>query len=380
MRDKHISLILMLGVVVTVALGVVVLIGLGVLRPVLSLAQPHVYEVVEPEQRSVSITPSPAPTAVPTATPIPTPPAYPKNAVNLLVGGTPLMALANPDAARQMLEDYLTVCAYENLAANERLIRAYIDAELSLAPVDGSVEYIPYEQAKANLLQNRTLVPVTRTTERVAFEIGTFDTTIGEQPALPRGTRMLLSAGNAERRMSLHETIHKNGLMISESQTLAPVRVGSEASARSIQNGTADMPDNSQPDAVFPKGKDAGELKFSAPCRGTVISGFGLRDGVMHYGVDYGLKPGGAIVAPESGTVVFCGTRGEYGLVIEIRHGNGFVSRLTHCASPSVELGRHVYKGDQIALLALEETEPNPHLHYELLIDGIPFDPMQYLQ
>ena len=179
--------------------------------------------------------------------------------------------------------------------------------------------------------------------------------------------------------MSLHETLYKNGLAISESQTLGFTRVGSEPSARRILNGSVAMPENNLPDATFPAGKDAGELKFIAPCRGTLTSAFGMRGGAMHYGVDYSLKPGGAIVAPESGTVVFCGERGDYGLVIEIRHGNGFVSRLSHRASPAVELGRHVYKGDQIALLAREENVSDPHLHYELLIDGVPYNPLQYL-
>ena len=78
--------------------------------------------------------------------------------------------------------------------------------------------------------------------------------------------------------------------------------------------------------------------------------------------------------------MIFIGERGDYGLVIEIRHGDGFVSRLTHCASPYVELEQHVFRGDPIAILAKQEEEAQPHLHYELLIDGIPFDPLPYFE
>ena len=88
---------------------------------------------------------------------------------------------------------------------------------------------------------------------------------------------------------------------------------------------------------------------------------------------------GEPLLAPESGTVIFIGKRGDYGLVVEIRHADGFVSRLTHCASVSVELEQHVYRGDPIAVLANDGSQTEPHLHYELLIDGIPFNPLPYI-
>ena len=67
-------------------------------------------------------------------------------------------------------------------------------------------------------------------------------------------------------------------------------------------------------------------------------------------------------------------------MVVEIDHGNGFVSRLTHCADLQVELNQRVFQGDTVAVLA-ENTEGSgkPHLHYELLIDGVPYNPYYYL-
>ena len=377
MGQKQLTWIMVLAVAGTIVFGTVLLLALGILHPTVSLLLPRQANPLGAMDVTIVTTPTPSPS--PSPTPEPTPPAYPQNAVILYVNGSPLWALSNRDSAETLLSDYLSVCANENLADGERLIRAYIDASLLVGPVDGTVEYLTYEEAKTRLLANRSILPVVRTTERVTFETGTVETTVGTQAALPVGARLYRLLGKAERRIALSEVLYQNGIAVSESQTLASTRVGSDPSAQVIEEGAYEYPNEGATGAEGPIGKDAGELKFAAPCRGTIQSYFGMRYGTMHYGVDYALRPGGAITAPESGTVVFCGERGEYGLVIEIAHGNGFVSRLTHCASPSVEIGQHVYRGDQIALLAREENEPSPHLHYELLIDNIPYNPLQYI-
>lgn len=378
MSQKQLTWILVLAVVGTIVFGTMLLLALGVLHPTVSLLLPR--QANPPGAMDVTIVTTPSPSPSPSPTPEPTPPAYPQNAVILYVNGSPLWALSNRDSAEQLLSDYLSVCAHENLSDGERLIRAYIDATLEIGPVVGTVDYLTYEEAKSRLLANRSILPVVRTTERVTFETGTVETTVGTQAALPVGARLYRLLGKAERRIALSEVLYQNGIAVSESQTLASTRVGSDPSAQVIEEGAYVYPNEGATGSEGPIGKDAGELKFAAPCRGTIQSYFGMRYGTMHYGVDYALRPGGAITAPESGTVVFCGERGEYGFVIEIAHGNGFVSRLTHCASPSVEIGQHVYRGDQIALLALEENEPEPHLHYELLIDNVPYNPLQYIQ
>lgn len=379
MQHKQLTGIFILATAATLIVGTFVLLAAGVLRPSLSLSLPRTAPSAVPAEVQIELSVTPTPTEKPTVSPVPSAVVYPPNAVNLLVNGSPLFALSGKDAAEQMLSDYLSVCASENLTGEESLIRAYIDAELSLLPVDGTVDYLSYEEAKNRLLSNRALIPVVRSTQHALIEIGSVETTTVSQPLLPSGARLYRSLGKAERRFSLTETLYKNGIAVSDSTTLASTRIGSDPAARVIENGTFSYRSDAASETEGPKGKDAGDLKLTAPCRGTVISWFGKRGGTMHYGIDYSLRPGESIVAPESGTVIFCGIRGDYGLVIEIQHGNGFVSRLTHCASPTVELDQHVYRGDRVALLAAEDTD-EPHLHYELLIDGIPFNPLPYLQ
>ena len=382
MRQRHLTWILFLGVLSAVVLGVFVLLAVGVLRPKLALSRPFEAATPEPEAIDIalSVTPSPTPAASPT--PPPTAPPFPQDAVNLLVNGTPLFALSDRASVEQLLNEYLATCAYEELTSYEHLIRAYIDAELSVSTADTSVPYLTYREALDRLLNNRTLIPVVRSVERAEISVGSIETTVTVLEPLPEGTRLIRSLGKAEHLFGLSETLYKNGIAVSASQTLAKTRVGSDPASYVVENGAYAFASEGDPGPdEGERGKPAGDLKFRAPCRGRIVSNFGIREGRMHYGLDYALKVGDPILAPEAGTVIFCGERGDYGLVIEIRHGNGFVSRLTHCASPTVELEQHVTRGEAIAVLAAsEENDVVPHLHYELLIDDIPYNPQRYIR
>ena len=68
-----------------------------------------------------------------------------------------------------------------------------------------------------------------------------------------------------------------------------------------------------------------------------------------------------------------------YGYVVDIDHGNGFVSRLTHLTNVQVEMNQRVFAGDLIGSLAEDEDGGKPIFHYELIIDGIPYNPLYYI-
>ena len=89
--------------------------------------------------------------------------------------------------------------------------------------------------------------------------------------------------------------------------------------------------------------------------------------------------PGTNITAPGEGIVVYCGERGAYGFVVDIDHGNGFVSRLTHLNDVQLELNQRVFQGDKIGTLAPDEDGDKATFHYELIIDGIPYNPLYYI-
>lgn len=375
MQQKQVTWIFVLIIIGILMIGTFALYAAGIFRPVLSVLQADTFETPAPDQSSSSAVPSPVPASSPKASPKPAQPRSSK-AISLQVNGVPVFGLPGKDIAEHLLDEYLSYCAYENLTETEHLIRAYIDAEISVSSYDGSAEYLTYDEAMARLLNTRTIIPVVRSVENAEITTGEIETLVVKQPSLPVGAQLYRSLGKAEHLFSLSETIYKSGIAVSSSQTLSQVRIGSDPSPIAIEEGSYVFTEG----GPSPVGKDPGELQLKPPCKGSVLTGFGPSGGKMNYGIDYSLRVGSTLVAPENGTVSFIGERGDYGLVIEIRHDNGFVSRLAHCANPSVELEQHVYRGDPVAILAKQETAEQPYLHYELLIDGIPFDPEQYFQ
>ena len=384
MKDTTRRWILLAGFAfVLTALAVVLPLVFRTGAPKLSAAEPRtvITPVPKTEEDSVVMrTPVPTPVRVVT-----TPrPVYPEKAVNLLVNGTPLFAVSSREVAEQLVRIYLDECAYENLEVNAILLTASIDADLSTVPADGSVEYVEFDVAINRLRKNRSLIPVRRTVERVNAVTEVPAPQTERTPLLPEGSRMFRKYGVASCTLVFTETLYKDGLAVSETETLrTPVLTGI---ARSTLTGSYRLPANFDPNTQRSSegqpGPTAASLSFAAPVRGKLVGWFGLQTGTMRYGVDYSAAPGTHVLAPESGTVIFMGERPGLGYVIEIRHESGFVSRLcfgANAAVPDLVPERHVTKGETVALLPAIEGEKESTLHYELLIDGIPYNPLFYL-
>ena len=114
--------------------------------------------------------------------------------------------------------------------------------------------------------------------------------------------------------------------------------------------------------------------------RGTVTSPFGTRWGRRHNGIDIGLPTGSAIKAADGGTVIFSGYDGGYGYTIRINHGGGMVTVYAHNSKLQVKKGDKVYKGQQIALSGNSGSSTGPHLHFEVRIDGVPKNPLNFFK
>ena len=97
-----------------------------------------------------------------------------------------------------------------------------------------------------------------------------------------------------------------------------------------------------------------------------------------HLGVDVAASRGTQITAPAAGRVSFVGRRFGFGLVVEIDHGKGVVTRYAHCASALVSEGAHVQRGVPIATVGTTGLSSGPHLHYEVLVRGRQVDPLRY--
>ena len=114
-------------------------------------------------------------------------------------------------------------------------------------------------------------------------------------------------------------------------------------------------------------------------------TGFGYRSdpftGVktMHYGVDLSARRGEPIMSTADGKVSFAGRRRHLGLVVEIDHGNGVVTRYGHNHRVFVKKGQEVVRGQVIAAVGSSGRSTNPHLHYEVRVNNRAVDPRRYI-
>ncbi len=317
--------------------------------------------------------------AIADVTPAPTPvPELPEYAVTLLVNRRPVMTLASAPEMQRVLWEYLQQSAVA--PEGEQFISAKFNGELIIVEPEGGARVVTAEDAARRMQNAPGLVPVQVLALRGQKTESEVEKTESEDKALARGTRIITQLGAGAVTQAVTEVSYVAG---EAAQTGEPqTQTLREARATIIKNGAYTKRDTSgEPDKKEgKKGKDAGGLKLVWPMRGGVSSNFGFREGRMHNGVDIENSAGTRVVAPGEGVVVYCGERGEYGFVVDIDHGNGFLSRLTHLADVQAEYNQRVFAGDQIGVLADNSTAgKKPRLHYELIIDGVPYNPSFYV-
>jgi murein DD-endopeptidase MepM/ murein hydrolase activator NlpD len=123
-----------------------------------------------------------------------------------------------------------------------------------------------------------------------------------------------------------------------------------------------------------------GNGQFINPCpAGRLTSTFGYRWGRMHWGVDLACSTGSTIRAADGGTVIMAGWNGAQGYTVKINHLNGFVTVYAHCSSILVHVGEKVYEGKTIARVGNTGYSTGPHLHFEVLKNGVNVNPLNYI-
>lgn len=120
--------------------------------------------------------------------------------------------------------------------------------------------------------------------------------------------------------------------------------------------------------------------------KGWLSSPFGYREDpftgkrAWHAGIDFAGAEGSAVVAVAGGVVTHAGKRWGYGHLVEITHGNGYVTRYAHNAELLVEEGQVVRPGDRVAKMGSSGRSTGPHVHLEVLKDGKPVNPWKFVQ
>lgn len=99
----------------------------------------------------------------------------------------------------------------------------------------------------------------------------------------------------------------------------------------------------------------------------------------LHTGLDFPADPGTPILAAAGGVVVAQEYHPAYGNVVDIDHGNDLVSRYAHAARVFVKKGDLVKRGQKIAEVGTTGRSTGPHLHFEVLVQGVQQDPQKFL-
>jgi murein DD-endopeptidase MepM/ murein hydrolase activator NlpD len=99
----------------------------------------------------------------------------------------------------------------------------------------------------------------------------------------------------------------------------------------------------------------------------------------LHTGLDFDAPPGTPILAAAGGVVVTQELHPAYGNMVEIDHGNDLITRYAHASKVFVKQGDVVKRGQKIAEVGTTGRSTGPHLHFEVLVQGVPQDPQKFL-
>ncbi|MBI5428671.1 MAG: M23 family metallopeptidase [Nitrospinae bacterium] len=121
------------------------------------------------------------------------------------------------------------------------------------------------------------------------------------------------------------------------------------------------------------------------PTRGWVTSGFGFRKSPFtgsrekHEGWDIAARAGAPIRSAADGVIVVAGRDSGYGNLLEVDHGYGLVTRYGHNSRLLVKVGDRIKRGQVVAQVGNTGRSTGPHLHYEVILNGVPVDPQNFI-
>jgi murein DD-endopeptidase MepM/ murein hydrolase activator NlpD len=116
-----------------------------------------------------------------------------------------------------------------------------------------------------------------------------------------------------------------------------------------------------------------------------ITSGFGGRadpfggGAAFHKGIDFHASIGDPVLAVADGVVSYAGQRSGYGNVVEIDHGNGYITRYAHNSRLQVRVGELVHRGDQVARAGSSGRSTGAHVHFEVWVNGRVVNPSRFL-
>ena len=123
-------------------------------------------------------------------------------------------------------------------------------------------------------------------------------------------------------------------------------------------------------------------ISLIRPVSGIITSRFGAGSSIRrssHTGLDIAASTGTPIVAAAGGTVTYSGYKGSYGNMIVITHANGVQTYYAHCSALYATAGTTVSQGQSIAAVGSTGNSTGPHLHLEVRVNGVAYNPQNYV-
>jgi murein DD-endopeptidase MepM/ murein hydrolase activator NlpD len=185
--------------------------------------------------------------------------------------------------------------------------------------------------------------------------------------------RQALVASRSTKRVSLAKVAASERAAVGEAQALEQT---SAALTSQIQAAQSSSSSYSASTASHVSHSSSG---FIWPVNGPVVSGFGMRWGRMHTGIDIGVGYGTPIHAAAAGRVIYASWMDGYGNLVFVDHGGGISTGYAHQSSIAVSVGQTVSQGQLIGYVGCTGHCFGPHLHFEVRVNGSPVDPLGYL-
>lgn len=186
-----------------------------------------------------------------------------------------------------------------------------------------------------------------------------------EDPELYVGERQIASEGISGEKYIEYTTVKINGEEIANYESGQTVITN--AVNRVVRVGTKPSP----------KGTATGS--FQNPVQGNLSSYYGARWGRTHKGIDITAPAGTPIYAADGGTVIYSDWMSGYGYLIQIDHGNGYVTYYAHCSALYAKVGDKLAQGDMIAAVGSTGNSTGNHLHFEVRSGGSVCNPLDYV-
>ncbi len=124
----------------------------------------------------------------------------------------------------------------------------------------------------------------------------------------------------------------------------------------------------------------AAQGEFIWPVLGSRITGkVGKRWGIHHRGLDIATGSGNIVLAAQRGVITRASLRGGYGIMVSVKHDQGYTTHYAHLFAALGREGDKVRKGQIIGLSGNSGRSTGPHLHFEVECEGVTLDPRDFL-